>query len=162
MSEPPAFDAAAAAAMVAACERPFTANPGEAGLRAVWAVKHTHLFGGRPKLAWEFYGSTKQRYYEWKKCLEPQAVLLDAALSTLLPEIETMGMDVSGDLRVTGDVYSSGTIRANGFEPNAVAGEEYIEVEGNAVFAVSSPAFMPASVLPTMMRMLDSHRISSG
>ena len=64
MSAPP-FDAAAAKAIVDACEHPFATNPTEAGLKAVWAVKHTHLFGGQARLAWEHYGSSKQRYYEW-------------------------------------------------------------------------------------------------
>ena len=105
---------------VTACERPLTQQPTEVGLKAVWSVKHTHFFGGRAKDAWEFYGSSKQRYYEWKRCLEPNSLIADAALSTLLPDAEAIGQQVEGDLLV------SGIVRASGFETSLQGVEEAV------------------------------------
>ena len=50
--------------------------------RTIWAVQHTKLFD-KPKEAWEYYQSSKQRYYEWKACMLPNDLLVNAA--TQLP-----------------------------------------------------------------------------
>jgi hypothetical protein len=38
---------------------------GEAGLKAIHAVLHRSCFS-KESLAWEFYGTSRQRFYEWK------------------------------------------------------------------------------------------------
>jgi hypothetical protein len=81
-TEKPAFDEAEARRLFAHIENPACQVTHEAGLRAIWAVQHTKLFD-KPKEAWEYYQSSKQRYYEWKACMLPNDLLVNAA--TQLP-----------------------------------------------------------------------------
>ena len=64
----PVFDEEAAKEMVGLCKDPVSKRPQEAGLRAVFAVMQSHLFD-KAEEAWVYYGSTRQRFYEWKHCV---------------------------------------------------------------------------------------------
>ena len=77
MIKPP-FDEKAAQEMVAACPNPFSIHPGEAGLRAVFAVMQRRHFS-KHEDAWQHYSSSKQRFYEWKPCVEAAEALISAA-----------------------------------------------------------------------------------
>ena len=62
---PPPFNAAAkerATSLAVAAGKPRT---GEVGLKAIHAVLHRSCFS-KESLAWEFYGTSRQRFYEWK------------------------------------------------------------------------------------------------
>ena len=58
---PPDFDAAAARLLLNRCQNPPSLQPGEPGLRALWAIEHVHHFTTN-KEAWEYYGAGKQSY----------------------------------------------------------------------------------------------------
>jgi hypothetical protein len=63
---PPPFDDAAkqmARSIAAAAGKPKTRDE---GLKAIHAVTHRSLFSTE-RLAWEHFGTTKQRFYEWKQ-----------------------------------------------------------------------------------------------
>ena len=77
---PPDFDAAAAWLLLNRCQNPPSLQPGEPGLRALWAVEHVHHFTTN-KEAWEYYGAGKQSYFTWKRSLD--GLVLDAALAVL-------------------------------------------------------------------------------
>ena len=67
---PPPFDRDEALTMViAAGENAPSRMPREAGLRAVFAVMQLRHFG-RPEESWTYYQSSRQRFYEWKQCIE--------------------------------------------------------------------------------------------
>ena len=110
---PPPFDSGAAALIVAACKHPISRSPQEAGLRAVWAVKNTMCFD-RSRDAWKHYHSSRQRYYEWKRCLEQSGMDLDA-----LPG--SVGQHADEDVHVTGVFRPDAMRYANGFVSNCAA-----------------------------------------
>ena len=67
---PPPFDRDDALAMaIAAGEDAPSQRPQEAGLRAVFAVMQLRHFS-RPEESWSHYGSSRQRFYEWRTCIE--------------------------------------------------------------------------------------------
>ena len=57
------------------CERPQ-----HAGLKAAFAVYHRGVFQSDEQ-AWTFYGSTRQRFYEWKPAI--QALLIEESSNTI-------------------------------------------------------------------------------
>ena len=59
------------------------------------AVQHADQFS-KPKDAWEHYGSSRQRFYEWKRAMRPQEQPLDAA-AALLEALGAHGA-IDGDL----------------------------------------------------------------
>ena len=114
MAEPPAFDAGRARQIVALCEDPPppTYSPQEPGLRAAFAVRHRALFAS-DRAAWSFYGSCRQRYYEWKPSVEPQQS--DQELASLEQSVQATpiyvyvgdahrGLDVTGGIPLDNDV----------------------------------------------------------
>ena len=60
-TDPPPFDSTRAKRIAAAAGRPKTRAE---GLRAIHAVLHKDHFATE-RAAWEAYGATRQRFYEW-------------------------------------------------------------------------------------------------
>ena len=77
-TEKPVYNPIASQELVDACATPFTKQPADAGLRAVFAVMQRHHFT-KDEDAWTYYSSSKQRYYEWKRCVQDTQPLLSAA-----------------------------------------------------------------------------------
>ena len=109
-SRPP-FDAVRARQIVALCANPPSETPRDAGLRAAFAVYHRSLFQTDEE-AWVNYGSSRQRYYEWKAAVEAVRSYdeIDALSSAngnhAPPPAERNMQTVDGDLRVRGIVYA--------------------------------------------------------
>lgn len=109
-SGPPDFNPEFAKQIVSLCEMPPTVNPQEAGLRAAFSVYHRSLFN-TDQQAWEHYRSTRQRYYEWKQCVE--LVRSTEDIDTLSRPKRDLG-SAGGDGRVEGDLYVDGSLRVDG------------------------------------------------
>lgn len=120
--EPPVFSSDEALKFLMICIDPPSKVPGEAGLRALFAVLHRRRFP-RHEDAWTHYGSSRQRYYEWKPTIEAAEILLrelsDAAWVDGTEEGEpTHSQDATtsfpGDVHVAGSMHVEGDIAARG------------------------------------------------
>lgn len=114
-ASPPEFNDIAARQLVARCTEvaPPSERPQLAGLKAAFAVYHRGVFISDEQ-AWTFYGSTRQRFYEWKPAI--QALLSEESsntIDTLLNDHTGDGTrQIVGDLHVVGNLIISGTVSA--------------------------------------------------
>jgi hypothetical protein len=81
-TSPPEFNDIAARQLIARCTEtaPPSERPQYAGLKAAFAVYHRGVFQSDEQ-AWTFYGSTRQRFYEWKPAI--QALLIEESSNTI-------------------------------------------------------------------------------
>ena len=121
---PSTFDAAAATKIAKLCTDPITANPQEAGLRACFAAyQRERSEFPTDEAAWQFYGSSRQRFYEWNR--QVKELMSDDVLETLLrselereQDEETTVKYVDGDIRATGTVYAHAFVPTGAFPPS--------------------------------------------
>lgn len=139
-TSPPEFNDIAARQLIARCTEtvPPSERPQLAGLKAAFAVYHRGVFQSDEQ-AWTFYGSTRQRFYEWKPAI--QALLIEESSNTINTLLHNHTRDgtrqIVGDLHVIGNLIVSGTVSA----------QEIVERDMPTDWPPSLPASPPQSSL---------------